>query len=698
MLEKSQCPICGITLPEVVPGDLCPRCTLDGIFGQQEEPSLVGQVPEISGLTVHEEIGEGGFGIVYRATQTGTMRRRVALKVLKPGVDTRQVLRRFEIERQALALLEHPNIARIYEAGETDGGYPWFTMEYVEGLSVAEAFSGRSLREIVEGFLPICSAILYAHGKGVLHRDLKPSNILVSSEGMSKVIDFGVAKSLDANKSPGMTAYTGGDGCLGTMAYMAPEQADPKGVDSDERVDVYSLGAILYELVTGLNPHDAREDEDRLVKPSRLAIGEVSSDLDEVILRAMALDREDRYPSVAAFSLDLHRFLNDERIVRQSKKRRWWLPWVAGVGGLAVAVAGVISLLNRKIFEGSGTEVVESGELWHEAKGWPHYLVFDRKREKALAFYRGVGAKSVIFDSRTGEKIATLQDRHAHVRSAAFSYDGKQVLVGYLNGAMRRFDIAEERMVSAFRSVRLTEEDYPCDFVFEFQEDEETLTATVADYKVMSIRQRDGSVIRTLPTGHYRSGAIRDGSRILFGSHEGPLALWDLGGKVKILEGHGPRFYEIVASRDGRFFASADHHGKVGVWDVGGHLRQMLDHPMACFGVAISGDSRRVATGSNDGVVRIWDMESGELREELVHFGRVSSLDFSGDDQYLVTGGEEGVLRVWDVSQGALVVLEKDLRSAIDVVRFNEEGHVMVMTFERGVFFEKLERLLSAPR
>ena len=153
-----------------------------------------------------------------------------------------------------------------------------------------------------------------------------------------------------------------------------------------------------------------------------------------------------------------------------------------------------------------------------------------------------------------------------------------------------------------------------------------------------------------------------------------------------------------MASRDGRFFASADHHGKVGVWDVGGHLRQMLDHPMACFGVAISGDSRRVATGSNDGVVRIWDMESGELREELVHFGRVSSLDFSGDDQYLVTGGEEGVLRVWDVSQGALVVLEKDLRSAIDVVRFNEEGHVMVMTFERGVFFEKLERLLSAPR
>lgn len=694
MLEKSQCPICGITLPEVIPGDLCPRCTLNAAFNPQEEPLLAGKIPEIAGLTVHEELGEGGFGIVYRATQTGTMKRRVALKVLKPGVDTRQVLRRFEIERQALALLEHPNIARIYEAGETEDGYPWFTMEYVEGLSLTEAFAARPLRQIIEGFLPICSAISYAHGKGVLHRDLKPSNILVSSEGVPKVIDFGVAKSLDARESPGMTAYTGGDGFLGTVAYMSPEQADPKGLDPDERVDVYSLGAILYELVTGVNPHNAREEEGRLEKPSRLAVGDVSGSLDAIVLKAMASDRDDRYPSVAALSLDLHRFLNGERIAKQPKKRRW-CSLVAGVCALAAIAYGVIFFVKKEKPNAAPIERVESGERWHEAKGAPYYLIFDRKREKALAVYRGRGAKSVIFDARSGEEIATLQDQHAHVRSMAFSYDGKQVLVGYLNGAIRRFDIAEERMVSAFQPVRMTEESYPCDFVFEFQENGELLTATVADYKVMSIRKRDGSLVRSLPTGHYRSDETRDGSRILFGSHEGPLALWDLGEEVKILKGHRERFYEIVASPDGRFFASADHHGKVGVWDAEGNLQHMLDHPMACFGVAISGDNRSVATGNNDGKVRIWDIESGELKQTLIHFDRISSLTFSKDDQYLVTGGVEGILRVWDVNKGELAAPEKNVGDAIDVVRFNDEESVFVMTFKRGVLVETLERLLK---
>ncbi|YCM43598.1 serine/threonine-protein kinase [Verrucomicrobiaceae bacterium 227] len=333
---------------------------------REEESVLESEsgVPQIEGIELQAEIGEGGFGIVYRAQQVGVVRRKVALKVLKPGVDTRQVLRRFEVERQALAHLEHPGIARFYEAGQTKEGYPYFTMELVEGVPVHEAVAGQSLTEMLHLFLRICEGIAHAHEQGVLHRDLKPSNILVTPAGVPKVIDFGLAKALDADQAPGMTLYTGGESWLGTPGYAAPEQLKASEIELDERVDVYSLGAILYHLLTGMNPEDSRElavAANVLPPPSEVALQKIDAGLDAIVGRALAPDREKRYRSVREFMADLRRYLNGDDLsvkVEKSKSQR---------GLIAAAIIGSLAAGWGSYNMWKGSQVVavpaDSGEV-----------------------------------------------------------------------------------------------------------------------------------------------------------------------------------------------------------------------------------------------------------------------------------------------------------------------------------------------
>src|SRR5262245_17317599 len=207
-----------------------------------------------------EQIGEGGFGVVYLAEQTHPVRRRVALKVLKPGMDSRQVVARFEAERQALALMDHPHIARVFDGGETAAGRPYFVMELVEGVPVTEFCDRHRLgvRERVGLFVDVCRAVQYAHQKGIIHRDIKPSNVLAACPDgapVVKVIDFGLAKALGQELTD-KTLCTGAAQLLGTPLYMSPEQAGLGGPDIDTRTDVYSLGVLLYELLTGTTPFD----------------------------------------------------------------------------------------------------------------------------------------------------------------------------------------------------------------------------------------------------------------------------------------------------------------------------------------------------------------------------------------------------------------------------------------------------------
>ena len=302
---------------------------------------------------IREKLGEGGCGVVYVAEQTEPVRRRVAMKVIKLGMDTRNVIARFEAERQALAMMDHPNIARVLDAGATETGRPYFVMELVRGIRITDYCDQNHLNttQRLELFVHVCHAVQHAHQKGIIHRDIKPSNILVTLHDgvpVPKVIDFGIAKATEGRLTD-LTVYTELRQFIGTPAYMSPEQAEMSGLDVDTRSDIYSLGVLLYELLTGQTPFDAREllksglDEMRRTireeepprpstrlstmlyadltalakrqgaEPPRL-VHFIRGDLDWIVMKALEKDRTRRFESASSLALDVQRFLRNEPI------------------------------------------------------------------------------------------------------------------------------------------------------------------------------------------------------------------------------------------------------------------------------------------------------------------------------------------------------------------------------------------------
>src|ERR1039457_2624945 len=354
------CPECGATLAGDTPVGGCPVCAFRGALelsgAEAEAEVVVTEQPgdHIGRYKLLEKIGEGGCGIVYMAEQTEPIRRRVALKVIKLGMDTRQVIARFEAERQALALMDHPNIAKVLDGGATESGRPYFVMEIVPGLPITQFCDEANLstHDRLELFLEVCSAIQHAHQKGVLHRDIKPSNTRVPLHGdkpVPKVIDFGVAKATQGRLTE-KTLFTQFQQFIGTPAYMSPEQASLSGLDIDTRSDIYALGVLLYELLTGRTPFDANEllkaglDEmrrtimeqqpprpsnristlqgedltttakQRRTDPPKL-IHLVRGDLDWIVMKALEKDRARRYETANGLAMDIKRHLTNEPIV-----------------------------------------------------------------------------------------------------------------------------------------------------------------------------------------------------------------------------------------------------------------------------------------------------------------------------------------------------------------------------------------------
>ncbi|MCI0363876.1 MAG: serine/threonine-protein kinase [Phycisphaerales bacterium] len=344
-----------------------------------------------------ELIGEGGFGAVYSAEQCEPIQRRVALKIIKLGMDTKQVIARFEAERQALAMMDHSNIAKVLDAGATDIGRPFFVMELVRGDPITDCCDrgDLSINQRLELFGQVCSAVQHAHQKGIIHRDIKPSNVLMTvSEDklVPKVIDFGIAKATSVRLTD-KTIFTENRALIGTPHYMSPEQAEMSGVDIDTRTDIYSLGVLLYELLTGTTPFDAqrlrttpldqmrriiREEEppkpstrlstmgeavasvaaDRHTEPAKL-MRIVRGDLDWIVMKCLEKDRTRRYQTANDLALDVQRYLNGEpvlaappsrvyRLRKQIRRHRWAVVTAAGSAVLVAAGLGISVALWRQ--------------------------------------------------------------------------------------------------------------------------------------------------------------------------------------------------------------------------------------------------------------------------------------------------------------------------------------------------------------
>jgi serine/threonine protein kinase/WD40 repeat protein len=364
-----------------------PNSLLDGapraLAATADRPLCEGPGTVIGPYKLLEQIGEGGFGVVFMAEQLHPVRRKVALKVVKPGMDTRPVIARFEAERQALALMDHPNIAHVLDGGETTSGRPYFVMELVRGVALTDFcdLNHLPIRERLELFVHVCQAVQHAHHKGIIHRDLKPSNILVTlHDGVPvvKVIDFGIAKALGQQLTD-KTLFTNFAQMIGTPLYMSPEQAEMSGLDVDTRSDIYSLGVLLYELLTGTTPYDQKRlrtatyDEIRRIireedppRPSKRisALGETlkavsaqrntdprrlsqlcHGELDWIVMKALEKDRNRRYDTASAFAADVQRYLADEPVLACPPSALYKLRKLARRHKAAFGVAALLLVL-----------------------------------------------------------------------------------------------------------------------------------------------------------------------------------------------------------------------------------------------------------------------------------------------------------------------------------------------------------------
>jgi eukaryotic-like serine/threonine-protein kinase len=613
----------------------------DGVLAEPESSRPAGtvklQFTEIPDETVGqkigrykilEKVGEGGCGVVYVAEQTEPVRRRVALKVIKLGMDTKAVVARFEAERQALAMMDHPNIAKVLDAGTTETGRPYFIMELVRGIRITDYCDQNRMatRERLELFIKICQAIQHAHQKGIIHRDIKPSNILVTLHDgvpVPKVIDFGIAKATEGRLTDA-TVYTQLHQFIGTPAYMSPEQAEMSGLDIDTRSDIYSLGVLLYELLTGRTPFDAKElmasgidamrktiREKEPVRPStrlRTLQGEELSttaarhaieaprlitllrgDLDWIVMKCLEKDRTRRYETANGLAMDIKRHLTNEPVAARppSKLYEFQKTVRRHKTGFAAAAAIILILAGGVLI--STWQAVRATRATHEA-------LVARQQAEANA------QKALAAQTDEARLRKQAQDDELAARQRAYASD--------MNAAVQALDGNNRGQALDLLN-----------------------------------RQRPGPGQKDLRGWEWRYLWKQTRSDALF-------TLCQKSGEIE----------SLAASSDGGLLAVGNYHaGGLSVWDL--RTRQEVAHlaqddravraAFSPFGSLLAFTSAgETRTGRTQHTLHFWNIATRQMTVELPLDGVCDNLAFSTNGRTLVTSTVGGRMTFWRVSDG----------------------------------------------
>jgi WD40 repeat protein/tRNA A-37 threonylcarbamoyl transferase component Bud32 len=719
-----------LRLPSLPPSQKTePEEGVTGIYGAAQPATLAsGETPLIGpplGTKVRyigdyellDELGRGGMGVVYKARQ-GKLNRLVALKMILAGeyVGEKDVAR-FRTEAEAVARLQHPNIVQIFEVGEHDG-HPYFSLEFVDGGSLAQKLDGTPLppQKAARLMETLARAMHAAHQAGVVHRDLKPANVLLTADGTPKITDFGLAKKLDAD-----AGQTQSGAIMGTPSYMAPEQAGGKSKEIGPAADTYALGAILYELLTGRPPFKASTPLDTVLQvvgdepvPPRKLQSKTPRDLETICLKCLQKAPGKRYATAADLAEDLRRFQAQvpiqarpvgrlERGVKWAKRR----PAVAGLlAALVLAALGLvgggawftISLQNAL---GAAKDSAQAERLAKEKAEWLAYagqiaLAQREWQDGSVGQARDLLAASQVnlrgweYDylaTLFNKNQRTLRGHTSRVTSVAFSPDGNRLASGSADNTVKVWDAR-----TGLETLTLKGHSGQVNCVA-FSPDGKRLVSSSDDD---TIKVWDAQTGRETITLNRHNGSVRsvafspDGKRLVSGEWDGAIVVRDAqtGKETFTLKAHTQPVNSIAFSADGKRLVSCSGDNTVKVWDTQtGKETLTLRAPTTMpNSVAFSPNGKWLVSGGEDGTIKVWDAHTGqEILTLKGRTGPVLSVAFSPDGKRLVSGGDnDGAIKMWDAQTGQAIFTLKGHTVYVRSVAFSPDGKRLISGSEDG--------------
>ncbi len=703
--------------------------------GSVKATMLVTPIDEGAGTVIGrykllQQIGEGGCGMVYMAAQEEPVRRRVALKVIKLGMDTRQIIARFEAERQALALMDHPNIAKVLDAGATETGRPYFVMELVKGIPITRFCDENNLNTEtrLRLFIQVCQAIQHAHQKGIVHRDIKPSNVLVADHDgvpVPKIIDFGIAKATTDQRLTDKTLFTAFEQFIGTPAYMSPEQAKLSGLDIDTRSDIYSLGVLLYELLTGRTPFEAKSllaeglDEIRRiirevepVRPStRLhtldaaekttvakhhqsdgpkLVHLIRGDLDWIVMKCLEKDRGRRYETANGLAMDIQRHLQNEPVTACPPGNLYRFQKMARRNKLAFCATGAVALsLILGLAFSSYLFIREKEARASEAAMRLQAETAAKQAEKDAA-----RAEAASLDAKSAEQKAKEKETEikAALSASEFLQGARAISEGHPGDALAYLarsyseDPANEAALTTMATLLASHSWVVPTVLFksansaQFSPDGARIVTASDDGTARVWDALNGQPL-TAPLHHSRKVSSAqfstDGTRIVTAAGD-QARVWDAQSGKPETEPllHDGLVNSAQFSPDGTRIVTV-RGASVFVWDArSGKQVTELRHRAAAFvnSAQFSPDGTRIVTASGI-AARVWDAQTGKaLTEPMQQIGVVNSAQYSPDGTRIVTTSRDGTARVWDAQNGKPLTEPLKNGTSVSSAQFSRNG------------------------